>query len=584
MALKSNQRSENDVQLLQRHAVAVERSCRVALDHADFFPVEEAQRIRQELQSEFRAFQESVQSYQARVPIKEIRAALAPDQDVRSWLIYRSMPATIARYSHSQLEPRDLRKREEIATQRLADFNQRHKAALETVKELPLTKSQRGEIEQRLENERKTMTKGFALYRRGFSFVDVDRVTRIGIQSRALLGTIPETTRHYGGDILSANAAEQRSNKCREIRTLAREIFAEALKKNEHEDSKRHETRFEKIGRELKSLELVLRLYERGLAPYQIKRLTNLPAHSWLLQGALPPTLLRSSERLNRKDFSIPTLFDHDTSYIIGAFLARARSITTRSLSFSAPTAEAARSLAEKFERSFGLTPEPARRVGDKFVLDIGRKEFVSGFKRFFKLDSGSVVPCLDSIVFYEYFRRPFLEGFLTFAGGHLDVEGERYSLTRVMQQEILEGVAVALSFEGIYPAVHKAGARGAVIQVHEGSHLRSLVDSFPQVCTPEALDEIRHKPPLKVQPIDTIAVYLCVMRVIKEHFPENKRLNFTTIKKVGGLILDDISFTFEERSRVKGWRLGHRPRLLQRVENLEKLARKLFPDRYNGL
>ena len=87
MALKSNQRSENDVQLLQRHAVAVERSCRVALDHADFFPVEEAQRIRQELQSEFRAFQESVQSYQARVPIKEIRAALAPDQDVRSWLI-----------------------------------------------------------------------------------------------------------------------------------------------------------------------------------------------------------------------------------------------------------------------------------------------------------------------------------------------------------------------------------------------------------------------------------------------------------------------------------------------------------------
>lgn len=584
MALKANQRTEKDVQALQRHAVVVERSCRVALEHAEFFPAEEAKKIRQELQNELKAFQQSVESFKARVPIKDIRASLAPEHDLRSWLIYRNMPATIARYSHGQVDSYDLRKREDIATQRLSDFQQRYKAALETVKELPLTTAERRDIECKLDEEKQTMTRGFALYRRGFSFVDIDRITGIGIQNRALQGAIPETTRYYGGDVLSTRAAEQRRQKCHEIRERAHSIKAEAQKKNEHEDPKRKASRFEKIGQELKSLDWVLRLYERGLSPYQIRRLTKLPAHSWILQGSLPPTLLRSSERLNRKDFKIPTSLDSDSSYIIGAYLARARSLNPRSLSFSAPSAERAVELAQKFERAFGLRPEPPRIVGTKHVLDIGRKEFVAGFKRLFNLEAGSVVPCFDSIIFYEYFRRPFLEGFLAFGGGHLDVTKERYSITRLMQREILEGVAVALYFEGILPTLHRAGPHGAVLQVCDEVQLRSLVHSFPQVGKPEACAELMGKPPVRSHPLDTIPVYERVMKVVRERFPKSKKINFKTIREEGGLILESLTFSSEERSRMKGWRAGHQPRPWQRAQALQRLARRMFPDRYNGV
>jgi hypothetical protein len=365
------------------------------------------------------------------------------------------------------------------------------------------------------------------------------------------------------------------------IRAYAQTVLAEAERKSERESPDQKAVRFERIGEELRNLELVLRMYERGVSPNQIKRLTNLPADSWLLKGALPPTLLRSSERLNRKDFRIPNMLDHETSYIIGAFLARARSLDQRSISFSAPTAELALELINKIERTFRLRPEPPRAVGNMHVVEIGRKDFVAGFKRFFNVDAGTVLPCLDALIFYPYFRRPFLEGFFAFAGGSLDVERSRYTLARGTHRELLAGIGVALSFEGIYPTLGKAFEKGGLLQVSDAHELRALITEFPQVGPATDIEELRRKLPTSVRPLESLPVYLSVMQILGRHFPGGKRLNFQKIRDEGAVALSELAFTPEERSKIKGWRLGHKPLVYQRAKALEGLAKKLFPDRY---
>jgi cell division septum initiation protein DivIVA len=584
MALKSNQRNEQNVNLLKRHASAVERSFRTALDHVELFPPEEGRRIRQELTAEIEVFREAVKRFESRAPIREIRKEVAPHQDVRSWLIYRNMPSTIARYSHSQIDAADIAKRAEITARRLLHFHQRYEAALETVKELPMAEAQRREIVAKLHAEKQTMSKGFALYRRGFSFVDIDRITGIGIQNRALEGAIPETTRSYGGEVLSPNAMSHRRATAQDIRSHAQRVLAEAQKKNENEPADLKTARFDRITKELQNLELVLRMYERGLSPHQIKHLAKLPAESWILEGALPPTLLRSSNRLNRKDFRIPSMLDHETSYIVGAYLARARDFDQKSISFSAPTPALAQELMNKIERSFRLRPEPPRKVGNMYMVEIARKDFVSGFKRFFSIDAGSVVPCLDALIFYPYFRRPFLDGFLSFAGGSLNTQHARYSLTRIAQRELLAGIGVALSFEGIYPTLHNASERGGVLQVCDASELRTLIREFPQVASAKDLGKLHQKLDKEAGPMESLSVYLNVMQIIARHFPKGRRLDFRKIRNEGGLALSDLSFAPEERAKIKGWRLGHKPLVAHRAERLEVLARKLFHDRYSGV
>jgi hypothetical protein len=580
MALKSTQRTQESVTLLKQHASAVERSFRVALDHAQLFPPEEGKRIREELQAEVQVFREAVKQFESRAPIKEIRQALAPDQDVRSWLIYRSMPSAIARYSHSQVDAKDIAKREEITARRLLNFHQRHEAALDTVRDLPMSEAQRKGIQAKLRAEKQAMTKGFALYRKGFSFVDIDRITGIGIQNRAMDGNIPETTRCYGGDVLSPNAIKYRRTLVQDIRTYAQSLLEEAQKKNEREPADRKAARFDRIAVELSNLDLVLRLYERGLSPYQIKRLTKLPAESWILDGALPPTLFRSSERFNRRDFRIPPIIDHETSYIIGAYLARARGADPQAISFSAPSAALAQDLMNRIERSFRFRPEPPRIVGNMHVVEIARKEFVRGFQKLFSLEGGSVVPCLDALIFYPYFRRPFLEGFLSFAGGSLNTERARYSLSRISQREVLAGIGLALSFEGIYPTLHNAFERGGVLQLCDARELRNFIREFPQVASAKDLAELHKKLPQDESPLERLSVYLHVMRIIRRHFPKGTKLDFRKIRNEGGDVLSGLSFTPAERTKIKGWRLGHKPLFAQRAEKLEALARKLFPDR----
>lgn len=529
--------------------------------------------MRAEIDREFKDFQSAVNLFIARAPLEKIQEAMTGDTTVVPWLARYRTPLAIARYSHAQNDTKVLRERRQLSEQRLASFQERFDAARETVAELNLSTERREELLKELAGERATMVQAFNLYKKGFSFRDIDDITGIGMQDRARDGRLPPLTRYYGGDILTEDERRARQSKTSRMLVKATEALNAAEKRYRNT---RSEPRLLEYRRDFERVALVARLYERGISPLRIRSLTSLSAPEWLACETLPVKLLRVADPIYKRDFKIPTQHTEDSAYVAGAFFARLRLADPDKTLFSAPNRAAADKLRESFTRAFDLEPKPLRQHGGVFLVPISRSAFIEPFKKFIGQTTGNQIIVPRLLIDYSFFRKPFLEGFLSFAGGQVHTTIPRFTLTRSLRGDILNHIAVALSYEGIYPNIH-TDSRGSVkLQIDDASEIRRLLNTYPMITDAETRAKALSLMTWEESCLDSLQAYETVLRILQRDYPKGVKLNFEDVRMKGGPLLAPLTLSNAEKQRIKGWRAGLVPKVYLRAKKLAVLETSL--------
>lgn len=573
MAPQEHRQMEDLSQRLRGHAERVEASYKVALVHISLFPADEREKMRAAVEREFENFQSAVRLFTGGVPLTKIQEAMPDGSSVVPWLARLRVPVSIARFSHARIDPQELRDRKRLSAQRLAVFHDRFTAALETVKEIPLDAGKRVDITRRLESERSTMLRAFELYEKGFSFRDIDHITKVGMQDRALDGRLPSLTRYYGGDALTPEEVVAHRNKAARMVTKACEALEEAEKKHRFLSTAVREARMHVLRKECEQVKLVARLYERGITPLRIRTLTKLSAPEWLAYETLPVKLLRVLQPTYKRDFTIPTQHTEETAYVAGAFFARLRLTDPGKILFAAPRPEVAEKLRKTFTKAFGLEPSPTRVHGGMYLAPIDRKAFVEPFRQLVGVTGGPAVAIPQMVIDYTFYRQPFLDGFLSFSGGHFHTSIPRFTLTRSISGEVLNQVAVALSYEGIYPNVHTENTGAVKLQIDDPLELRRLMELFPMMTDARTRERMGAMVVRAKSCLDSLEAYETVMRILRTDYPKGVKLNFEDVREKGGVVLSSLMLTPGEKHRIKGWRAGLRPKVYVRAQKLQALA-----------
>lgn len=573
MSPAGDRHSVESLNALRRHAEQVEASYKVALTHISLFPEEHREKMRAAVESEFRDFQSAVQLFASRVPIDTIQQTMTSGKVVAPWIMRHRTPKSIARYSHSQVDSKDLRQRKALSEARLATFQERFAAACATVAEIPLSDEQRKAAMNALKHEHDAMLQAFNLYKKGFSFGDIDRITKVGMQDRALDGRLPPLTRHYGGDILTPEEIAARQMKASRMVAKANSALQNAEKKYATASPEAREARMHALREDVERVSLVVRLYERGISPLRIRRLTRLPAPEWLACETLPVKLLRAAEPLYKRDFTIPKQHTEASAYIAGAFFGRLRLSNPQIILFAAPTHEAAEKLRHRFAEAFGHSPNLPRTHGDMHLVHISRKALIEPFCELMGATDGDKVTVPRILIDYSFYRKPFLEGFFEFAAGTVHTSIPRFTISRVLRGDVLAHVAVALSYEGIYPNITCNESGAAKLQIDDAREIRRLLTMFPSITDAQTRDKALTLATRNESCLDTVVGYETVMRILARDYPKGTKLNFEDVRDKGGAVLQSLTLCPWEKQRIKGWRAGLVPKVCVRAKRLAKLA-----------
>lgn len=577
MSLNCDQRSPAQVQAATAHAARVKQLYARALRNSLFYPEPERAELRQALNTEYSQFTRAVKLFAERTTIMRIRSELGTSVDVRSWVLYCGVPGTIAKFSFNQLSAADLTERNRIADQRLAAFNKIYDAAKHTAQQFVTDEQSRRQALKAIDDERRVMLRAFSMYRRGFSFKEIDRLTHAGIQSRALDGVVPWSTAYFGGHNLTREEVIARVNKAARLVNRVDLAIEGARRKNQALPKEQYASLLTKMAEARRDYCRAIALYVRGLEPSHIQKITGLPAQSWLYQDAMPALILSNSTERRSKQFRIPDLTP-ESALVVGAYLARRRNHQGKVLSISVPTAEAGEQLRANFKAAFGFDLGKAARLEHGLIYHIRRAEFIPAFIKFAEADCAEIkLP--DKFMRYDFLRRPLLQGFLLSANGMLSIERGHYSVARKGGELLLKSAAVALARDGIHPRVTNEGEITRLI-IDADSDIKRLLQLYPKAFASDKLVAASRLNGSHANPeLHTSSGYQTVMNLLEQHFPPGTKLRYRLVEELLQGELPRIKLTSADRDTIWRWRNGSKPREALRAEITGRLEQELYPE-----
>lgn len=566
---------ETRIERLEKHVEVVSAHYRRALANVEFYPEATKERLGNQIGTEYDSFNKAAELVREGRFVREIQDRVCAE--ARSW-VKGNIPAAIARYSFYQVSDEELEQRSKVSREQRKICKTQLASALDTIEKLSKHDGDpRKTIVKKARKEFSAFKRAFTLYERGFSFVEIKALTGESIQSRVEDRTIPETILQFAGYPLSADEAEARKKQIIKLSTAAVKAHQEATEKQKERDPHELRQQLKTWQAELRKLKLVFDLYEKGLAMASIDNLTGLNAGSWIKDGTLPVKLAYARRDGLQRDFVVPTHFDSNVAFIVGALFGTTRVFSREySISFRHPDLAQVVDIRERFQRAFSTSLVEPTPEGKGYTLRVGRSLLVREFfDRLGIVDGASdCVPPFD-LIKYSDTCRAFVLGFLTFSKPFVDVDRHIFHVARRNQPTILKVVAAGLYLEKIYPIVRE-NDQSVSLTISAQREFDSLCDFAPAILSAQEKDTLAARSPSEEDPLGSYTAYQRVSEVLRRLYPKGVKLNFEDILRRAGI---ECEVTKDMKTRIAYWRSGRKPYVAQRAEAVERILGSLYPD-----
>lgn len=199
------------------------------------------------------------------------------------------------------------------------------------------------------------------------------------------------------------------------------------------------------------------------------------------------------------------------------------------------------------------------------YRLCLAGKEIVSYFKE--HTDSNHRLPWENLITQME--RRGYLSGYLSLTSRDKDLRHDRLEICKVNGAQIVEGLAVLFKREGIFARVN--GAVQPSLGIYDPQELSKLA-ALEIVNNCELSRSLSRYSDTKDNPINALERF--------QYFDELRSKN-TDKTITAGMVLAHLKEKgfgdLVKKGEVEGWIRGHKPLVIQRVETIEMIERKLI-------
>lgn len=571
--------AKRNLDTLEKHKKRVLTLFRRALKNISVYPAELQASIAKDLGNEYQQFELACYKYCS--GSRRIDLAREVGSGARSWTEYQNVPHEIARYGKMQISKVKLQRCAKLAAEqmdRCEELYKRSLAVLDILEESQRCIIDLTSIRKAISDEIDLYRKIFNLYANGLSYREIERVCNIrNAQSRIKNGTIPKTILIYSGGFFSKDEVIARKVRVVSILRNVRKSLRLALKNNKNTSPEVAAKNRDIWRKEIANLRNVLNLYLKGIAPAVIERVLKLPASSWILKGEMPIKLSRAGSDFSRKDHSMARLISPSMAYAIGAYVASTVKFNQdRGITLQAVSQDIYQRAKENLETAFGIKLTKERQKSS-LLIDIQRRKLIQDFHKVmgFEKTTDPLIP--PDLIRYDGACRDFLNGFFDFANFYLSSNPIRFTISRTGPKNIMRAIAVALSYQGIFPTISEHG-RSISLLIQDSQEVIRLLKLFPTLKRhPKASDLELQIDLMDPNLPNSYTFYQAVMRRLPQLNPK-ERLSRDKFSDLGDK-WHNSDITKTKIKVISKWRNGIEPRSVKRMKLLRQLEIEMYPN-----